>query len=239
MRFASELVEGRLLRRYKRFLADVRLKDGREVTAHTANPGTMMGLTEAGRTVFLQWHDNPKRKLPYSWELLRIGRYLVGVNPMLANRLVEEAITDGIIEPLAGYASLRREVRYGTRGSRVDLMLEGGRPTRGHPTRRCYVEVKNATLLVDGTALFPDAVTERGRKHLLELGDAVRDGHRAVLCFTVQRGDALRVAPADAIDPAYGAALRRAAECGVEILAYRAEVRRRGIRLRRRLDVLL
>ncbi len=230
MRFGAPLIRGRLVRRYKRFLADVRLDGGALVTAHTANPGAMLGLADAGSLVYLSHHDDPKRKLAYTWELVRVGRYLAGVNPILANRLVAEAIERRRIAELAGYATLRREVTL-VDGTRIDLQLRH----KGRPV--CWVEVKSATLVEDGLAMFPDAPTDRGRRHLADLERARRSGQRAVLCFVVQRGDADAVSPADHIDPAYGEALRRAHAAGVEVIAYRARVGTRGITLRNPLDV--
>lgn len=218
-----DLVEGRLLRRYKRFLADIELATGEVVTAHTANPGRMIGLTEPGSTVYLTFHDDPKRKLKYSWRLIEVTGALVGVDPNLANGLVREAIEAGRIAELTGYPELRAEVRYGQRRSRVDFLLEA--PDRPP----CYVEVKNVTLHEAGGGLFPDAVTARGLKHLHELEDVVREGGRAVMLFVVQRPEPAYVAPADAIDPAYGEGFRHALANGVEALAYRAEVTRSAI----------
>ena len=223
MIFDQPLVVGRLVRRYKRFLADVRLEDGRVVTAHTPNPGSMLGLLREGQAARLSDHHAPTRKLRYTLELLRVGSCWVGVNPILANRLVADAIAGGSIPQLAGYASLRREVAFGSRGSRADMLLSGGR------RKRCWVEVKSATLARSHEALFPDAVTARGRKHLLELVDAARSGDRAVLVFLAQRGDVRVFRPADDIDPDYGEALRVAARSGVEIFAYRARVGPRQI----------
>jgi len=223
MRFAEPLIAGKLVRRYKRFLADVELGSGATVTVHTANPGRMLGLTRPGSTVYLSRHDKPTRKLPYTWELVRVGRTLVGVNPMLANGIVAEAIEAGAIAELRGYRQLRREVRYGSRGSRVDLLLS--EPDASD----CYVEVKSVTLVERSVAMFPDAVTERGRKHLLELGDMVAAGHRGVVCFLVQRRDARAVSTADHIDPQYADALREALSRGVEAIAYRASVGTRRI----------
>ncbi len=230
MRFPAPLVEGRLLRRYKRFLADVELPDGETVVAHTANPGRMIGLTEPGSRVFLSHHDDPKRKLKYSWQLVEVGPHLVGVNPILANTLVREAIEAEAIAELTGYAALRTEVRYGKR-SRVDLLLEDAtRPP-------CYVEVKSVTLVEGEAGLFPDAVSDRGRRHLEELSEVVRAGCRAVMCFLVQRPEPAFVAPADAIDPAYGEAFRAAQAAGVEAIAYRAAVTVRGIEVTEGLPV--
>ncbi|MCG3172554.1 MAG: Sugar fermentation stimulation protein A [Myxococcota bacterium] len=224
MKFPSPLIRGVLIQRYKRFLADVRLDAGEVVTAHTANSGSMKGLTAPGNMVWLSHHDNPARKLKYGWELVRAGPVLVGINTALPNLLVEEALAADRIPALAGYASRRREVKYGV-NSRVDLLLEDAR----RPP--CYVEVKNVTLVEHGKALFPDAVSERGRKHLEELGGMVRQGARAVLFYVVQRDDAPVVAPAAAIDPAYAESLRRAARQGVEVMAWRARVTLESIEL--------
>jgi sugar fermentation stimulation protein A len=224
MRFPRPLVRATLLRRYKRFLADVRLADGGEATAHCANPGSMLGLNHEGAEVWLMPQDNPKRKLAWSWELVRDGAHLVGVNSVAANRLAAEAIAADRLPALAGYAGARREVRYG-RASRIDLLLEGpGRPI-------CYVEVKNVHLRRDGFAEFPDSVTARGARHLAELGAMARKGHRAVMLYVVQRGDcdAFRIA-AD-IDPAYAKALATALAAGVEALCYYCGVNPEGIEI--------
>jgi sugar fermentation stimulation protein A len=235
MRFPDPLTPGRLIQRYKRFLADVRLDDGEVVTAHTANPGRMLGLTEPGRRVYLSRSPNPKRKLPYSWEVLRVGRHLVGVNPLRANDLVREALAKAWIPELAGYAKTQPEARYGSRKSRVDFLLSE------HPedSRECFVEVKNVSYLQGEGVLFPDAVTERGRKHLLELRDVAAEGARAVLLFVVQRPEPLWVGPAAEIDPAYTETLREVAEEGVELLAYRAKVGTRNLRLSEPLPIRL
>lgn len=226
------LIPGKLIKRYKRFLANIELEDGSMVTAHCPNSGSMRGCNRPGSPVMLSRSDNPTRKLAYTWELVQVDGHWVGLNTMLPNRLVEEAILNGTITELQGYARLRREVAYGSERSRIDLLLEGEQG-------RCYVEVKNVTLVEDERALFPDAVTERGQKHLRELIEVVRKGDRGVLLFTVQRGDGRAVAPADAIDPAYGRLLRKAVANGVEALAYRAMVQPEEIRLTERLPVLL
>ncbi len=226
------LVRGTLVRRYKRFLADVVLDGGEAVTAHCPNTGTMASCCESGRTVYLSRADNPRRKLGYTWEMIEMPGSLVGVNTALPNRLVAHALGWGRIPELAGYRDTRREVPYGG-GSRIDLLLTGdGRPP-------CYVEVKNCTLVRRGLALFPDAVTARGAKHLRELARVVAGGDRGVMFYFVQRMDADRFGPADGIDPGYGAALREAAAVGVEVLAYDVAIDLRGIRLRRRLHVEL
>lgn len=226
MRFETPLVAGVLLRRYQRFLADVQLDDGRLLTAHTPNTGSMQGCCRPGSRVWLRDSGSSTRKYPYTWELVEAEPDVwVGINTGLANALVREAIENGTVAALQGYSQIRQEVRYGEENSRIDLLLE--RADGG----RCYVEVKNATLVENGTALFPDAVSSRGAKHLRELAAMVRQGHRAVIFFCVQRCDARRVAPADAIDPVYGRTLREVLAQGVEALAYRAQVVPAGIAL--------
>jgi len=228
MRFDAPLVSGQLKRRYKRFLADVRLASGEEITAHCPNTGSLMGCAEPGSSVWLSRSANPARKYPYTWELVRVrGRVTVGINTARSNSLVHEALTQGVIAELSGYGSIRREVRFGEENSRVDLLLEDG-----GASRPCYVEVKNVTAAVKkGVGVFPDAVSTRGTRHLRELMRVVTAGDRAALCFCVQRGDVTEVRPADNIDPVYGATLREAIGAGVEVLAYRARVSPRGINL--------
>jgi len=238
MHFPDPLLPGRLQRRYKRFLSDIRLDDGREVVAHCANPGSMMGLAEPGARVWLSPARNPARKLQYSWELVEAqgpaGGALVGIHTGRANALVDEALAAGRIAELAGYAERRAEVRYG-QGSRIDFLLESPAHAGLPP---CYLEVKSVTLKRNaGLAEFPDAVTARGTKHLAELSAMVREGARAVLLFLVQRGDCTAVAPARDIDPAYAAALESALAGGVEVLCYACEVSPAGIRVDRALPL--
>jgi sugar fermentation stimulation protein A len=219
MRFPAPLAEGRLVRRYKRFLADVELPDGNVVTVHCANPGSMLGLAEPGMRVHLSRSDRVGRKLPLSWELVEApGCGLVGINTALPNRLVEEALRDGRILELVGYPDLRREVPYGA-GSRVDFVLAGsGRPD-------AYVEVKNVHFSRSpGLAEFPDSVTARGARHLGELSAMAAAGRRAVMLFVVQRCDSEAFAVCRDLDPAYGAAFDRARTAGVEMLAYRCRI---------------
>ncbi|MBI4184187.1 MAG: DNA/RNA nuclease SfsA [Proteobacteria bacterium] len=222
MRFSAPLVGGRLLRRYKRFLSDVRLADGAEVTAHCANPGSMTGLAEPGSEVWLSRATNPARKLAYSWELVRAEGALVGINTARPNAIVEEAIRAGAIRELRGYGGLRREVRYGT-NSRIDLLLE----ERGRAP--CYVEVKNVHLKRGAFAEFPDAPTARGAKHLTELRRMAAAGARALTLFLIQRGDCARFKVASDIDPVYDAAMRRALAAGVEAICYSCRVTLAGI----------
>jgi sugar fermentation stimulation protein A len=226
MRFPSPLVPATLQRRYKRFLADVVLPDGTETTVHIANPGAMTGLAAPGTRVWLSRSDDPKRKLAWSWELTEVdlgsGPELVGVNTARPNPLVGAAIQAGTIAELAGYATLRREVRYG-RNSRVDFFLTDERPDGSNPP--CYVEVKNVHMMrTKGLAAFPDSVTARGAKHLDELSAMAAQGCRAVMVFLVQIGSADRFALARDIDPNYGIAFDRARKAGVEAIAYRCVI---------------
>ena len=232
MKFAAPLVEGRLVKRYKRFLADVELEGGGAITAACPNTGSMMGCCEPGSRVWLSESDSPTRKYRHTWEIVESARELVGINPGLPNRLVREAIETGVIAGLSGYGSIRPEVAFGEERSRIDLLLEdAARPA-------CYVEVKNVTAAVTGrVALFPDAVSERGAKHLRELMRLKGQGLRAVLVFCVQRGDVDEVRPADAIDPVYGRTLREAIAAGVEVMAWRAKVSTRDIAIDARLAV--
>jgi sugar fermentation stimulation protein A len=236
MKFPTPLVKGTLVRRYQRFLADVALPSGAVVTAHCANPGSMLSVNAHGSEVWLSESPKPSRKLRYTWELIRVGQTLVGINTAHPNRLVEEAIREGAIGELAGYANLRREVRYGT-NSRVDLLLEGPR----RPA--CYVEVKNVTMKRDlarsAPAEFPDSVTARGTKHLAELSRVAEKGARAVMFFLVQRADALAFAPAADIDPVYAQALARARAQGVEVLCYGCRLSPREIRVAKPLAIRL
>jgi sugar fermentation stimulation protein A len=219
MHFAVPLIPATLLRRYKRFLADVALDSGETITVHVANPGAMLGLMQPGARVWLSKSANAARKLPYSWELVEVdfggGSELVGINTGHPNFLVAEAIAAGAIPELAGYATVRREVKYG-RNSRVDFLLED--PARPP----CYVEIKNVHLMRShGLAEFPDSVTKRGAKHLGELAQVAAGGARAVMLYLIQIGSAARFALARDIDPAYGAAFDRARASGVEAIARR------------------
>jgi sugar fermentation stimulation protein A len=227
MRFPAPLIPARLVKRYKRFLADVVLDTGEALTAHVANPGAMTGLAAPGARVWLSKSADPKRKLPYSWELVEVdfgtGMELVGVNTAHPNPLVAAALAQGAIAEVAGYASVRREVKYGQR-SRVDFLLEAlDRPP-------CYLEVKNVHLMRQpGLAEFPDAVTARGARHLDELADVVAAGGRAVMLYLIQICSAERFALARDIDPVYGVAFDRARARGVEAIAYRCTIANEGL----------
>ena len=232
MLYKRQLVEGRLIRRYKRFLADVQLADG-VITAACPNTGSLMGCCEAGSRVWLSESDSATRKYRHTWELVEVGEVMVGINTGLPNALVGEAIGDGTIAELGGYATMRREVAFGAERSRVDWLLES--PDRAP----CYVEVKNVTAAASrGVALFPDCVSERGSKHLRELMRLKKQGLRPVQLYCVQRGDVREVRPADGIDHEYGRTLREAIAAGVEVLAYRARVTPSEVRLAERIPVV-
>ncbi|MBT4162836.1 MAG: DNA/RNA nuclease SfsA [Gammaproteobacteria bacterium] len=227
-----------LVRRYKRFLTDVKLADGSIITVHCPNTGSMKNCIEEGADVWLSKSDNPKRKYQYTWEYLRTRRgHTIGINSGRANELAAAAITAGVIPALAGYSELKREVKYGDENSRIDLLLSNGEDCR------CYVEVKSVTLLEDppsrGLGYFPDAVSKRGAKHLRELVSVVRKGHRAVLFFCVQHTGILEVRPADHVDTIYGTLLREAARAGVEIMAFKCRVAQSGFKLWREVPVVL
>ena len=238
MRFPTPLIRGRLVRRYKRFLADIALADDTVVTAHCPNPGAMLGLDAPGLEAWLSPATNPARKLPFTLELVRVDGGLVGINTGHPNRLVEEAVRTGRIAELRGYGQLRREVRYGT-NSRIDLLLEdeNGRPP-------CYVEVKNVHLRRrDGphpsAAEFPDCVTARGAKHLAEMGRMVAAGARAIMVFIVQRGDCNHFRVAGDLDPTYLKAMQVAVAAGVEVACYACRVAEDGIEVDGPLPIVL
>jgi sugar fermentation stimulation protein A len=236
MRFAAPLIPATLIRRYKRFLADVTLGSGEEITAHVANPGAMTGLDAPGSRIWLSKSDNAKRKLPYSWELVEAdfgtGPELVGVNTGHPNLLVAEALAAQAIPDLAGYMSVRREVKYG-KNSRIDFLLQSeGRPP-------CYVEIKNVHLMrAAGLAEFPDCVTARGAKHLNELAAVVAGGARAFMLFVIQIGSTERFSLARDIDPAYGAAFDRARNMGVAALAWKCAIAREGIEVAKQVPIV-
>ncbi len=227
MEFAAPLVPGRLLRRYKRFLADIELVSGETVTAHCANPGAMLGLNMPGLKVWVEPNDDPKKKLGYGWRLIEFGDHWVGIDTAVPNRVVGEALRERRIPELADYTAIRPEVRYGA-NSRIDFLLTGA----GLP--EAYVEVKNVHLMRQpGLAEFPDSVTRRGAKHLDELAAMAAQGHRAVMLYCVQRTDCDRLALAADLDPGYAAAFARARAAGVEAMAWACAISRQGIALDR------
>jgi len=230
LNFPSPILKGRLLKRYKRFLADIELT-GKVVTAHCANPGSMMGVKTEGATVWVTRADNPKRKLPYDWQVIEVGTARVCINTASANRIVEETVLAGGLPELSGYETLKREVKYG-RNSRIDFLLSGAR----RPD--CYVEVKNVTLSREtGLAEFPDSPTVRGAKHLVELADVVREGYRAVMLYIINRTDCERFTLAADIDPDYAAKFAGASQAGVESLAYGTGISESGIGLVSKLSI--
>lgn len=227
------LVKGTLLKRYKRFLADIELTTGEIITAHCANPGAMTGLKDPGLPAYLSKSDNPKRKLAYSLELLEVDGGLVGINTAHPNRIVEEALRGGKVSDLEGYDTIRREVKYG-KNSRIDLLLED----EGKPA--CYVEIKNVHLMRrPGLAEFPDSVTARGTKHLEELANMVKQGHRAVMFYLVQRTDCNRLGFAADIDQVYAETLTRVVSEGVEILCRDCNITLETITLKGPLEITL
>ena len=238
MKFANPLIKATLIKRYKRFLADVRLESGDEITAHCANPGAMLGLKEPGSTVWLSPANNPKRKLKFSWELIETNDYnkkvLVGINTNLPNKLAEEAILNGTIKELQGFSNLHREVKYG-QNSRIDILLENETDT--HQITPCYVEVKNVHLLrQENKAEFPDSVTSRGAKHLNELSDMVKEGKRAVMLYLIQREDCETFSLARDIDENYHEAFLKAKDAGVEAIAYKCSLTTKEIKVTKRVN---
>jgi sugar fermentation stimulation protein A len=227
MRFEEELVHGRLIKRYKRFLADVELDDGTEVTVHCTNSGTMKSCLEDGAEVYLTPVNDPKRRTKFTWEMIKINGGWVGINTNNPNKIAFEAVRDNRIPELSGYDTVKREVKFGD--SRFDVMAQKEGET-------CFIEVKNVTMKEGSDALFPDAVTTRGRKHLNTLMEVKKQGMRAVMLYIIQRVDVDRFGPADDIDPEYGKALREAYRQGVEIIPMQAEVTPEGIELVRKLD---
>ncbi|MEW5736818.1 MAG: DNA/RNA nuclease SfsA [Thermodesulfobacteriota bacterium] len=226
------LIMGTLRRRYKRFLADVALEDGSVVTAHCPNSGRMTGCSEPGRRVYLSRDARPGRKLAYTWQMIVMENGLVGVNTQVPNILVRRAVLSGCVPELSGFAEAESEVRVGEK-SRLDLRFSGP------GAAPVLVEVKNCTLVEDGKALFPDAVTARGARHLAELTALSRRGLPCAVFFLVQRMDAESFGPADRVDPDFGRALRKAARAGVAVIAYDCLLDPTSVRLRNKLPVNL
>ncbi len=226
MRFQTPLVPARLLRRYKRFLADVRLDDGRETVAHCPNPGSMMGLAEPGFRIWLEPNDDPRKKLKFGWRLVELDSgHFVGIDTGAPNKMLRSALEDRQIPELAAYRTVQPEVKYGER-SRVDFLLS----QPGEP--QMYLEVKSVTLSrTSGLAEFPDSKTARGARHMAELAAMVANGHRAAVLFLVQRNDCTRFHPAEDLDPTYANALRQARKRGVDALCYDCGISPQGITL--------
>lgn len=231
MQFQTPLIPAVLIRRYKRFLADMRLVDGREVTAHCANPGSMMGLAEPGTRCWLEPNDDPKKKLKFGWRLVEhTDGHFTGVDTSVPNRALRTALMSRQIAGLAPYTLVRPEVKYG-QNSRIDFLLTGD----GLPD--CYVEVKSVTLSRQpGLAEFPDSVTSRGAKHLAELADMAQQSHRAIILYLVQRTDAQRVTIAVDIDPAYAGAMQAATHAGVEVMAIGTQITPKAIEIGQSLE---
>ncbi|MFE8147008.1 DNA/RNA nuclease SfsA [Brenneria goodwinii] len=234
MQYIPRLQPARLIKRYKRFLADVVTPEGKELTIHGANTGAMTGCATPGDTVWYSTSDNPKRKYPHSWELTETQQNdWICVNTLRANTLLHEALIDNRIESLASYTSCKTEVKYGSENSRIDLLLQA-------PGRiNCYIEVKSVTLLQQGQGYFPDAITLRGQKHLRELQQVVANGERAVLFFAVLHSGIKQVSPARHIDPRYAELFIAAQQRGVEVLCYGAKLSPDGIKLTDRLPLLI
>ncbi len=234
MQFTPPLMKGKLIKRYKRFLADIILADGTQITAHCANTGAMTGCMPDGADVWLSVSDNPKRKYPHSWQLVEVEPgVLACINTGLTNKLAHEALLKNQIKELTGFDTCRSEVPYGDEGSRVDFVLD-------FASQSAYVEVKHVTLSTEpGVGRFPDAVTKRGQKHLRELIQQLKCGDRAVLLFIIMRTDVNLVTPADSVDAEYGRLLREAVREGVEVLAYRAKIDPTGLSIDRAIPVKL
>ena len=231
MEYSPPLIEGTIIKRYKRFLVDVELKDGEVITAHSANTGSMKTCLEPGWKCLLSFHDNPKRKLKYGLEMTSNGSTWIGVNTHLPNKIVLEAIKNGEIKELEGYDFIKPEYKVGD--SRIDIFLSRG-------DQQCFVEIKNVTMLGDkGTVLFPDSKTERGQKHLRELAGLIKKGHRGVMFYLVQREDVDLFMPATEIDPEYSRLLEEGHKNGLEILVYQCWVKRDGIKIRKPLPFKL
>ncbi|MBT7260272.1 MAG: DNA/RNA nuclease SfsA [Desulfobacula sp.] len=206
-----QLTSGILIQRYKRFLADIILETGEKVTAHCPNSGSMKGCAIPGSPVWLSTSLNPKRKYKYTWELIKTPETMIGINTLVPNKLVKQSIENDLIKELSGYDQVKAEVKTSSH-TRLDLLLEK------ESKEKCYVEIKNCTLVEEGIAMFPDAVTTRGQKHLDELEHLVSQGHRGVIFFLIQRMDAKLFKPADMIDKIYAQKLKKVVANGVEIV---------------------
>ena len=223
----EKLIKGKLVKRYKRFLADIILEDGQEITAHVPNSGAMTSCIEDNCDVWVSFHDNPKRKLKYTLELTKMAENLICTNTGVANKIAIEAIENSTIKELQGYTSLKPEQKYG-QNSRIDILLE-------NENQKCYVEVKSVSLKINDNLAFPDSVTSRGTKHLNELYDMVKDGHRAVMLYVVQRTDDLPFRLACEIDKKYCEAFAEVTKKGVEVLVYQSNISLEEIEIKKKL----
>jgi len=228
MKFEKKLVKGKLIRRYKRFLSDIELENGEQVIAHCTNSGSMKTCLEEGADVYLSPVNDPKRKTKFTWEMIFINNAWIGINTMVPNKLAYDAISNGEIDKLRGYTNVRREVKFGD--SRFDIYAENDH-------EKCFVEVKNVTMKVGDSALFPDAVSSRGRKHLETLIEVKKSGIRAVMLYVVQRMDVEFFGLAEDIDPAYASSLRKAIKHGVELIAVQAKASPERIEIVKELEV--
>ena len=231
MKIPQPIEYGMLIKRYKRFLADIKLDNGKFIIAHCPNSGSLKSCNIPGNKVVVSTNDNPARKLRYTWEQIQVADHWVGINTQYPNKLVWEGIKSGTIKELQNYTNFKPEVKIGN-GNRIDLRLDG-------PQGRCYIEVKNVTFVENNRAMFPDAVTKRGQKHLIELSKISQSRQRAVLFFVVQREDGHSVPPADGIDPEFGKILRQVVLEGVEVIAYQASVTPKEILITNRVPVIL
>ncbi len=226
MEFSKKLIHGTLIKRYKRFLADIKLDDGTEVTAHCTNSGSMKSCLEDGAEVYLTPVDDPKRKTKFTWEMIKINGDWVGINTGNPNKLAFEALVNNKIPELAGYTKVQREVKFGD--SRFDVYAE-------NEAEKCFIEVKNVSLKMGKYARFPDAVTTRGQKHLRTLMEVKSQGMRAVMLYIIQRSDVEIFAPASEIDPDYASALKAAVKAGVEVIPMQVKVTPEKIELSKKL----
>ena len=224
----SNLIKGNLIKRYKRFLADIILEDGQEITAHVPNSGAMTSCIEENCPVWVSFHDNPKRKLKYTLELTKMGENLICTNTGVANKIAIEAVENGTIKELQGYSSLKPEQKYGEK-SRIDILLE-------NENEKCYVEIKSVSLKLEDSLAFPDAVTTRGTKHLNELISMVEQGHRAVMLYVIQRTDKAGFRIANEVDKKYNEAFEIARAKGVEVLVYQSEIDFENINIKRKVE---
>jgi sugar fermentation stimulation protein A len=227
----DKLYKGRLIKRYKRFLADIILENGEEITAHVPNSGAMTSCIEPNCEVWVTFHDNPKRKLKYTLELTKMNENLICTNTGVANKIAIEAIKNGTIKELQNYTSLKPEQKYG-KNSRIDILLE-------NENKKCYVEIKSVTLKIDEMLAFPDAVTSRGTKHLIELSDMVKEGHRAVMLYVIQRTDQLPFRLAEEIDKKYAQTFKEVTKNAVEVLVYQSNINLEKIEIEKRVDFQL